>query len=231
VQIQSVTRFCLLRDRWEDDCLTAKRRDKQVVLHVATLRYHFEMVKAPAEIPTSTGRLRRMVKEDLDAFVAMNADPRVMEFFPRPWSPEESRMAFDKIESEFSTRGFGIYALESSGEFAGIVGLWVPSFEAHFTPAVEILWRLLPQFWGNGLVTEAGRAVLNMAFQHLNLTRVVAFATIENHRSIRVMERLGMTRDAEPFFDHPDVTDSRLQKHVLYCAKGRVSEAGPRVLA
>jgi RimJ/RimL family protein N-acetyltransferase len=180
---------------------------------------------APSEILTSNGRLRRMVKSDLAAFSKMNADPRVMEFFPRPWSLEESHAALETIEVGFAERGFGIYALEYDKEFAGIVGLSVPTFEASFTPCVEILWRLLPRFWGRGLVSEAGVAVLKMAFQTLRMPEVVAFAAAGNVRSIRVMERLGMEWDRQKYFDHPAVTDIHLRRHVLYRASLKLSIA------
>ncbi len=166
-----------------------------------------------------------MVKSDLAAFSKMNADPQVMEFFPRPWSLEESRAALEQIEAGFAERGFGIYALEHDEEFAGIVGLPVPTFEASFTPCVEILWRLLPRFWGRGLVSEAGVAVLKMAFQTLRMPEVVAFAAAGNVRSIRVMERLGMKCDPHKYFDHPAVTDIHLRRHVLYRASPKPSTA------
>jgi RimJ/RimL family protein N-acetyltransferase len=101
-----------------------------------------------------------------------------MEFFPDPWSFEESRAAFERVQSGFTERGFGVHALETQGEFSGIVGLSVPSFQAHFTPCVEILWRLNPRFWGQGLVTAAAREVLSVAFQELDLAEVVAFAVV-----------------------------------------------------
>ena len=176
------------------------------------------MLTAPPEILTANGRLRRVVKRDFGTFSEMNADPRVMEFFPRPWSLQESHAALETIEIGFTQRGFGIYALECNKEFAGIVGLSVPTFEAYFTPCIEILWRLLPRFWGRGLVSEAGAAVLHMAFQTLHMPEVVAFAAVGNLRSIRVMERIGLERDQRAYFDHPAVTDVRLQRHVLYRA-------------
>ena len=181
------------------------------------------MLIAPPEIPTRSGRLRRVAKDDIAAFSEMNADPRVMEFFPRPWSLEESHAALERIEREFTERGFGIYAVEFERDFAGIVGLSVPTFETYFTPCVEILWRLLPRFWGRGLASESGSAVLQMAFQTLKIPEVVAFAAAENARSIRVMERLGMERDQRAYFDHPAVTDIRLQRHVLYRATAKLS--------
>jgi RimJ/RimL family protein N-acetyltransferase len=173
---------------------------------------------APSEILTANGRLRRMVKSDLAAFSKMNADPLVMEFFPHPWSLEESHAALETIERGFDERGFGIYALECNDEFAGIAGLSVPAFNAFFTPCVEILWRLQPHFWGRGLASEAGAAVLKMAFQTLRMPEVVAFAVAENKRSIRVMERLGMEWDRQKYFDHPAVTENHLRRHVLYRA-------------
>ena len=176
------------------------------------------MLIAPAVILTSNGRLRRMVKSDLAAFSEMNADPLVMEFLPRPWSLEESHAALERIEVGFAQRGFGTYALECDEEFAGIIGLSVPTFDAFFTPCVEILWRLLPRFWGRGLTSEAGLAVLRMAFQTLRMPEVVAFAAAGKVRSIRVMEPIGMEWHRQKYFDHPAVADGRFQRHVLYRA-------------
>jgi RimJ/RimL family protein N-acetyltransferase len=181
------------------------------------------MLIAHPEIPTGSGRLRRVAEDDIAAFSEMNADPRVLESFLRPWSLEESHAALERIEKEFTERGFGIYAVEFEREFAGIVGLSVPIFKTYFTPCVEILWRLLPRFWGRGLASESGSAVLQMAFQILKMPEVVAFAVAENARSIRVMERLGMERDQRAYFDHPAITDIRLQRHILYRATRYVS--------
>lgn len=179
-----------------------------------------DMKTAPPEIATPRLRLRRLRSGDIDAFSAMNADERVMEFFPHPWSFEESKVAFERAENEFTERGFGIYAvdLQNTLEFAGVVGLSVPSFKAHFTPCVEILWRLIPRYWRNGFASEAADAVLNMAFQTLELQEVVAFAAIYNVRSFRVMEKIGLQRDSAGDFDHPEVVDPRLKQHALYRA-------------
>jgi RimJ/RimL family protein N-acetyltransferase len=179
-----------------------------------------DMRIAPPEIATPRLRLRRLRSGDIDAFAAMNADEQVMEFFPRPWSFEESKIALERVEKAFAERGFGIYAvdLQNTLEFAGVVGLSVPSFEAHFTPCVEILWRLIPRYWGNGFASEAADAVLNMAFQAFALQEVVAFAVIDNVRSFRVMEKVGMQRDTGADFDHPEVVEPRLRPHALYRA-------------
>lgn len=156
----------------------------------------------------------------------MNADARVMEFFPRLWSKEESRAALARVEEEFEQRGFGVYAVESGGAFAGITGLSMPGFEAHFTPAVEILWRLAYPFWGKGFASEAAGAVLRMAFETLGLAEVVAFAVADNARSIRVMEKIGMKRDPAGDFDHPAVRQAALRRHVLYRAGRATTDSG-----
>ncbi|HEX6240227.1 MAG TPA: GNAT family N-acetyltransferase, partial [Polyangiales bacterium] len=96
-------------------------------------------------------------------------------------------------------------------------GLTVPLFECHFTPCVEVGWRLAAEHWGRGYATEAARAALETAFVHLGLDEVVSFTAVENLRSRRVMERLGMSHDAAGDFEHPGVAKGhRLRPHVLY---------------
>jgi RimJ/RimL family protein N-acetyltransferase len=135
----------------------------------------YAMSTAPAEIKTSRLRMRRLRTVDISKFAAMNADPDVMEFFPRPWSLSESQTILQKINFGFDERGFGTYAVEFETDFAGVIGLSVPSFEAPFTPCVEILWRLRPHFWGKGIAAEGAAAILDLAFRTLLLREVVAF--------------------------------------------------------
>src|SRR3990172_1917259 len=91
-----------------------------------------------------TGRLllRRWKDSDREPFAEMNADPRVMEFFPGCLSREESDRFMDRIETHFDNHGFGLFAAELKAEakLIGFIGLYVATFQAHFTPAVEIGW-------------------------------------------------------------------------------------------
>jgi RimJ/RimL family protein N-acetyltransferase len=163
--------------------------------------------------------LRRWHDSDRDSFAALNADPEVMEHFPAPMSREESDSFVDRIETHFAEHGFGLWAVEvvSTGSFAGFVGLSVPRFQAHFTPAVEVGWRLARQQWGHGQATEAARAALTFGFEEEHLDEIVSFTVPQNARSRRVMERIGMTREPEDDFDHPFFPDGhRLRRHVLY---------------
>lgn len=163
--------------------------------------------------------LRGWSEADAEPFAAMNADPRVMEYFPNPLSFDESEALRRRCMAELEAEGFGPYAVErrSDGAFLGFVGLHRVKFEADFTPAVEIGWRLRADAWGHGYACEAARAVLDDAFGRLGLARVVAFAAVGNLRSQRVMERIGMRRTEE--FDHPALAaDHPLSRHALYAA-------------
>jgi RimJ/RimL family protein N-acetyltransferase len=175
-----------------------------------------------------TGRLllRRWRDADRAPFAAVNADARVREFYPHTLSREESDRAVDRIEMHFEQRGFGLFAAElrDSGEFIGYIGLSVPSFEAAFTPCVEIGWRLAADRWGRGLATEGAGAVLQWGFESLALPEIVSFTVPGNLRSRRVMEKIGMTRDENADFDHPLIPPAHpLRNHVLYRAwRGQV---------
>lgn len=163
--------------------------------------------------------LRPWREQDLAPFAALNADPRVMEFFPSPLDRAESDALARRIQDGLARRGFGLWAVEAPGEadFLGFVGLSVPGFQAHFTPCVEIGWRLAQAYWGRGYATEAAEAVLAFGFQDLGLDEIVSFTTTANWSSRRVMERLGMTRSAADDFAHPAIPDGHpLRPHVLY---------------
>jgi ribosomal-protein-alanine N-acetyltransferase len=149
----------------------------------------------------------------------MNADPRVMEFFPGLLTAEKSDALAGRIEEHFDRHGFGPFAAElrETGEFVGFVGLMVPEFEAAFTPAVEIGWRVAWEHWGKGLATDAAGAVVCYAFDVLGLEGLVSFTVPGNIRSRRVMERIGMTRDPRDDFEHPGLPVGHpLRRHVLY---------------
>jgi ribosomal-protein-alanine N-acetyltransferase len=162
-------------------------------------------------IQTDRLLLRRWRDSDREPFARINADLRVMEYFPAPLTRAESDTFIDRIEACFVERGYSLWAAElrDASEFIGFIGLSVPAFQAYFTPCVEIGWRLTADHWGRGLATEGARAVLRYAFNDLGLHEVVSFTAATNLRSIQVMQKLGMTRNpAEDF--------NPLRRHVLY---------------
>ena len=101
--------------------------------------------------------------------------------------------------------------------FVGFVGLAIPRFEAHFTPCVEIGWRVASEYWNRGYASEAARAVLAFGFETLQLEEIVSFTVPGNFRSRRVMEKIGMKHNAADDFDHPLLPEGHpLRQHVLY---------------
>ncbi len=176
------------------------------------------MVDEP-ELRTSRLLLRRWRDDDREPFAALNADPLVMEHFPAPLRREESNVLVDRIERGLEERGWGLWAVEVPGTaaFVGFVGLNPAMFDAPFTPAVEVGWRLARDHWGHGYATEGARAALGFGFETLALDEIVSFTTHGNARSRRVMERLGMRHDPADDFDNPNVPEgSPLRPHVLY---------------
>lgn len=176
-------------------------------------------MQLPRELRTERLLLRRWRREDREPFAAMNADPRVMEFFPALLSRAESDARVDRIEAHFKQHGFGLWAVEIAGgaPFAGFIGLSIPSFEAHFTPCVEAGWRLAAEHWGRGYALEGARAALAFGFDSLELEQIVSYTATSNLRSRRVMEKIGMNHDPDGDFDHPLLPEGHpLRRHVFY---------------
>jgi RimJ/RimL family protein N-acetyltransferase len=164
------------------------------------------------DIHTARLHLRPWRASDRPLFAALNADPKVMEHFPSTLTREASDAMLDRVEAHIVQHGFGPWAVEIPNvtEFAGFIGLAVPSFEVPFAPTVEVAWRLARAYWGKGYATEGAKATIDFAFSHLKLPQVVAFTVPQNLRSIAVMKRLGMRYAGE--FNHPEVATP----HLLY---------------
>lgn len=162
--------------------------------------------------------LRPWGDDDYEPFAELNADSRVMEYFPRLMTREESDAQANTIRSLIDERGWGMWAceLKATAEFTGFTGLHTPSSELPFSPCVEVGWRLAHRFWNHGLATEAALKSLQFAFENLDLAEVVAFAVVGNLRSRAVMQKIGMVNTGRNFI-HPDIPhDSPLREHVLY---------------
>jgi ribosomal-protein-alanine N-acetyltransferase len=166
--------------------------------------------------------LRDWRDTDIEPWIAMNADPRVTEFFPRTYTRTLSEASAAAVRRALEENGYGWWAVEIRGgaPFAGVIALQKVPFSAQFTPANEIGWRFSFENWGHGYATEGAAAALDFAFNRLKWREVVAFTAASNVRSRRVMERLGMTRDPADDFDHPKIERGhKLRRHVLYRIK------------
>lgn len=173
----------------------------------------------PAELHTERLLLRDWRDEDLEPFAALNGDPEVMAHFRSPLTRAESDVFADRIRTRLHEDGWGLWAVEVIGgpPFIGFVGLARQTFPAHFTPAVEVGWRLARSAWGQGYAPEAAHAVLAFAFDTIGLDEVVSITTVGNAKSQRVMSKIGMARDPADDFEHPALEIGHpLRPHVLY---------------
>lgn len=171
------------------------------------------------ELRTQRTLLRQWQDSDLDAWAEMNADLEVRRHFPGVQTRDEALAEAARARVLLSRRGWGAWALELPGvlPFAGFVGLIVPAWSAHFTPAVEIGWRLPRAAWGQGYASEAAAAAAAFAFEALALDELVAITLPDNQASRRVMQRIGMQHDLAGDFDHPRLPPGHpMQRHVLY---------------
>jgi 3-dehydroquinate dehydratase/shikimate dehydrogenase len=160
---------------------------------------------------------RRWQETDYEPFARLNADAKVMEFFPNTLSRSESDAMIERIEAHIEEHDFGFWAVDwlEKLQFIGFIGLSTPRFQASFTPCVEIGWRLSADCWGQGLATEGAQACLEYGFNKLNLQEIVSFTPTVNHRSMRVMQKIGMQYVTN--FLHPLLPDNHwLSEHVLY---------------
>jgi RimJ/RimL family protein N-acetyltransferase len=196
-----------------------------------TVRCRAVQIEPGPSLRTERLLLRRWKPADRRAFAALNADPAVMEFFPRSLTPGESDAFAERADAAFERGGFGLFAVEEIGgaPFVGFVGLNAFTAEEPsplpFAPGVEVGWRLARAVWGQGYAPEAARACLAFGFGQLGLEEIVSFTSVVNERSQQVMRKIGMQRDPADDFEHPRVPlGSALRPHVLYRLR---REGGP----
>ena len=166
----------------------------------------------------TSGRLgfRNWTVTDLASFIGLNADSRVMEYFPSTLEPSESKALMTRLQNQFSEKGYTYFAVEVKefGKWIGFIGLSYQVYAAPFTPAVDIGWRLLPEAWGKGYASEGARRCLDYAFDTLSLDQVVSVCPRSNKNSERVMQRIGMQR--KDAFKHPKLAGYPNLEHCVW---------------
>jgi ribosomal-protein-alanine N-acetyltransferase len=168
-------------------------------------------------IETKRLKLRQWKDEDTQSFIKMNGDAEVMRFFPSVQSADETIALIARIQKHFNDYGYGPYAVQriDTGQFIGFTGFFHPTFKSHFTPCIEIGWRLDKDHWNQGFATDAAIACLQYGFDKLGLNEIYSFTATINLPSINVMEKAGLKKIGQ--FEHPNVPDGhRLKTHVLY---------------
>lgn len=176
-------------------------------------------MNAPVALRTQRLLLRPWQDGDAVPFAVLNADPAVMEHYPARLTRAESDAQLERIAEHITTNAWGLWAVELLGvaPFVGYCGLWPVAFDAPFTPAIEIGWRLARPYWGQRYAVEAANTVLTFGFGTLGLAEIVSFTIPANLRSQRLMQRLGMVRNPADDFEHPKLPPEHpMRPHVLY---------------
>jgi ribosomal-protein-alanine N-acetyltransferase len=143
-----------------------------------------------------------------------------MRWFANAQDRAESDGWGSRIAADLAGRGWGFWVVDLPGEdpgagMVGVVGIKPAPFEANFTPAIEIGWRIATRFQRRGLAEEAARLSLAFGFGPIGLDRIVAWTPLGNEPSWRLMEKLGMRRDR--IFEHPGLPAGHpLRRQFLY---------------
>lgn len=160
---------------------------------------------------------RNWLESDIELMSAINADEKVMEFFPAIASKDQTIEFIEKMQKQFKEKGFCYFAVDKleNNEFIGFIGLSEKSFEAEFTPCIDIGWRLSSEEWNKGYAGEGAKRCLEYANEVLKLEKIVSIAPKINVKSEKVMKKIGMEKVLE--FEHPLlINDERLRDCVLY---------------
>ena len=146
-------------------------------------------------IETTRLRLRPLREDDTEELSRIFSDPAVVLYSGgrSPTLEQVRRGIRQHISEYYRNHGYGLLAaeLKDTGEIVGRIGFLETEIDA--TGDAELHYHLAPTAWGNGLATEAARAVLEWGFEQGRLDRVVAVIHPENVASRRVAEKCGLT--------------------------------------
>jgi RimJ/RimL family protein N-acetyltransferase len=160
---------------------------------------------------------RTWAHRDIQQMTLLNSDKKVMEFFPFLPSEKETVEFIHRMQNQFLENGFCYFPVDllETDTFIGFIGLSMQQFDSDFTPCVDIGWRIHKKYWGQGLATEGALECLAYAKNDLQLNRIHSMAPKTNLKSIKVMEKIGMTYVKD--FEHPKLKENpRLNKCVLF---------------
>lgn len=162
---------------------------------------------------------RNWKNSDINLLYQINTDKNVMEFFPIIPTKKETEDFIKRMQNQFAEKGFCYFAVDilENNEFIGFIGLSKQTFEADFTPCVDIGWRLKKSVWNKGYATEGAKACLNYGFKKLNLKTIYSVAPILNVESQHIMKKIGMKKYST--FLHPKISNiSDLKECIIYYA-------------
>jgi RimJ/RimL family protein N-acetyltransferase len=159
---------------------------------------------------------------DIEIMSEINADPKVMEFFPSTQTREQTINFIERMQKQFAEKGFCYFAVDKleDRQLIGFIGINTQTFESDFTPCNDIGWRLKSSEWNKGYATEGAKRCLAYAFGELGIEKIYSIAPKVNLKSERIMLNLGMKKIKHFIF--PLLKgDKRLEECVLYEISGK----------
>ena len=158
-------------------------------------------------------------KSDLAYYIAMNSDDEVMRYFPKEFRPDAlgSAQSIERFMDHYNKYGYTYFAVDyiENNEFIGFLGMKTISYEAFFSPGVDIGWRFRKEYWGRGLATEGAIASRDYFFSNFDVGRLISLTPLQNQPSWNVMEKIGMKKIGT--FNHPMIeNEDPLAEHVVY---------------
>ena len=137
--------------------------------------------------------------DDLEDLFALYSDPDVVKYIPdAPRTHEETREELEWFRNghpRFPELGLWATIYKETGQFAGRCGLLPWTIDGQ--QEVEVAFAFSKAFWGQGLGTEVAQELIHYGFEHLRLSRLICLIEPENHASIRVATKIGMTFEKE----------------------------------
>jgi ribosomal-protein-alanine N-acetyltransferase len=167
-------------------------------------------------LTTARTTLRPLVADDVPALHALWTDPDVRKYL---WDDtiitrERAAEVVAASDDDFAAHRFGLWAVHetATGDWIGFCG-----FRSSVAKDVELLYGIWPRYWGQGLVTEAARALLAYAFLTLGVAEVSAATDVPNEASARVLKRLGMQFERRGLLNGLDTLFYRLSREEFVC--------------
>lgn len=143
--------------------------------------------------------LRHLVMDDLNDLFAFYSDPNVIKYIPdAPRTYEETREELEwhmNGHPRFPELGFWATIYKETGQFIGRCGLLPWTIDGQHE--VEVAFALSKAYWGQGLATEAAQDIVQYAFEHLQLSRLICLIDHDNQGSIHVATKIGMSFEKE----------------------------------
>jgi RimJ/RimL family protein N-acetyltransferase len=161
--------------------------------------------------------LRQLETSDVDNLFEVLSDPETMQFYPRPYSKEETGGWISKSIQSYVDNRFGLWAmiLKTDDQFIGQCGITMQNIDQKVVP--EIGYHVNKKFWNQGFATEASRLCLRYGFFELNLEEIFIHTSLRNTPSQRIAEKVGMIKRKE--YDKQVSQEGLIDRHIVYSLK------------